>query len=79
LTSEFDENNPKTAADIGPTKNNTPTNINRMKNANLTNGEEEIDFDGLTNPSVHKISNNDFGGFEETAYATNNSKNSRPA
>lgn len=75
LTSEFDENNPRTMADVGATKTNSPNNLNRSKNNNFngTTNEEEIDFDGLTNPSVHKVSHNDLGGFEDTAYATGKS------
>ena len=80
LTSEFDENNPKTMVDVGATKTNSPNNLNRSKNNNFngTTGEEEIDFDGLTNTSVHKVSHNDLGGFEDTAYASNGKMSKRP-
>jgi hypothetical protein len=57
---------------MGVTKTSSPTNLNRSKNGNFggTTGEEDIDFDGLTNPSVHKFSQNELGGFAETAYGT---------
>lgn len=69
-------------ADVGPTKTNSPNNLNRSKNNNFngTTGEEEVDFDGLTNPSIHKVSNNELGGFEDIAYGTGNtSKKPQPS
>lgn len=44
---------------------------NLLTNTVSRGGEEEIDYEGITNPSVNKLAGNAIiGGFEDPAYAT---------
>ena len=66
LTSEYDENNPKTVTDGGRSHLGSTNNL-LGGTAKLGSGSEEIDFEGITNPSILKTSPNDMGAFEDLA------------
>ena len=72
LTSESDEMNPRTVTDKVPSKRDNLENILSRSR------EEEIDFDGITNPSLHKVNPNDLLDDTDRAVSAN-TKGSLPA